>query len=74
MQLLGVSLQDDAPAGHTGGWLYNVLLLAAFPFQPVQFSHSVISDSLQPHEAQHARPPYPSPTPGVHPNPCPSSR
>ena len=32
MQLLGVSLQDDAPAGYTGGWLYNVLLLAAFPF------------------------------------------
>ena len=30
--------------------------------------------SLQPHEPQHARPPCPSPTPGVHPNPCPSSR
>ena len=32
----------------------------------VQFSHSVVSDSLQPHEPQHARPPCPSPTPGVH--------
>ena len=32
----------------------------------VQFSHSVVSDSLQPHESQHARPPCPSPTPGVH--------
>ena len=39
-----------------------------------QFSHSVVSDSLQPHEPQHARPPCPSPTPGVHPNPCPLSR
>ena len=37
----------------------------------VQFSHSFMSDSLQPHEPQHARPPCPSPTPGVHPNPCP---
>ena len=32
----------------------------------VQFSHSVMSDSLQPHESQHARPPCPSPTPGSH--------
>jgi len=40
----------------------------------VQFSRSVVSDSLQPHEPQHARPPCPSPTPGVHPNPCTLSR
>ena len=33
-----------------------------------------MSDSLQPHEPQHARPPCPSPTPGVYPNPCPLSR
>ena len=39
-----------------------------------QFSLSVVSDSLQPHESQHARPPCPSPTPGVYSNPCPSSR
>ena len=32
----------------------------------VQFSRSVVSDSLRPHEPQHARPPCPSPTPGVH--------
>ena len=38
-----------------------------------QFSRSVVSDSLWPHESQHARTPCPSPTPGVHPNPCPSS-
>ena len=36
----------------------------------VQFSHSVVSDSLRPHELQHTRPPCPSPTPGVHPNSC----
>ena len=40
----------------------------------VQFSRSVVSDSLLPHESQHARTPCPSPTPGVHPNSCPSSR
>src|SRR5574341_941178 len=40
----------------------------------VQFSRSVVSDSLQPHEFQHARPPCPSPTPRVHPNSCPSSQ
>ena len=38
---------------------------------PVQFSHSVMSNSLRPHEPQHARPPCPSPTPGVYPNSCP---
>ena len=40
----------------------------------VQFSCSVMSDSLRPHEPQHTRPPCPSPTPRVHPNPCPLSR
>ena len=40
----------------------------------VHFSLSVVSDSLGPHESQHARPPYPSPTPRVHSNSCPSSR
>ena len=45
-----------------------------FCFSSVQFSCSVVSDSLRPHEPQHARPPGPSPTPGVHPNPCSSSR
>ena len=42
-------------------------------FSSVQFSCSVVSDTLQPHEPQHARPHCPSPTPGVHPNPCPMS-
>ena len=45
-----------------------------FDDQSVQFSCSVMTDSLQPHKPQHARPPCPSPAPGVHPYPCPSSR
>ena len=40
----------------------------------VQFSSSVVSDSLRPHEPQHARPPCPSPAPGVYSNSCPLSR
>ena len=42
-------------------------------FSPVQFSHSVMSNSLQSHESQHARPPCPSPTCGIYSNSCPSS-
>ena len=51
--------------------LYN---MGSVQLSSVQFSHSVMSDSLWPHELQHARPPCPSPTPGIHPNSCPSSR
>ena len=43
-------------------------------FSSVQFSRSVVSDYLWPHEPQHARPPCSSPTPRVHPNPCPLSQ
>ena len=45
-----------------------------FSLSSVQFSRSVVSDSLRPHEPQHARPPSPSPTPGVHSDSCPSSQ
>ena len=45
-----------------------------FMLSSVQFSCSVVSDSLRPHESQHTRPPCPSPTPGVHSNSCPWSR
>ena len=45
-----------------------------FKWDSVQFIHSVVSDSLQLHEPQPARPPCPSPTPRVHPNSCPLSR
>ena len=44
------------------------------PISSVQFSRSVVSDSLWPHESQHARPPCPSPTPGVHSDSRPSSQ
>ena len=40
----------------------------------IQFSRLVVSDSLRPHEPQHARPPCPSPIPGVYPNSCPMSQ
>ena len=43
-------------------------------FSSVQFSRSVVSDSLWPHESQHARPPCPSPSPGVHSDSRPSSQ
>ena len=43
-------------------------------FSSVQFSCSVMSNSLRPHESQHARPPCPSLTPRVYPNPCPLSQ
>ena len=50
------------------------MLLWLYQFSSVQLSRSVMSDSLRPHESQHARPPCPSPTPRVHPNPSPFSR
>ena len=43
-------------------------------FNSVHFSHSVVSDSLRPHGLLHARPPCPSPTPGVYSNSCPLSQ
>ena len=49
-------------------YIYNGL------FSSVQFSCSVVSDSLRPHESQHTRPPFPSPTLGVNSNSCPSSQ
>ena len=45
-------------------------IMASGPISSVQFSLSVLSDSSQHHGPQHTRPPCPSPTPGVHPNPC----
>ena len=61
---------------------FFLLILQCFIFccttnlnQPsVQFSHSVVSDSLRPHELQQARPPCPSSTPGVYSNSCPLNR
>ena len=53
---------------------FNVVERYKPPLSSVQFSHSVVSDSLRPHESQHARPPCPSPTPGVHSDSHPSSQ
>ena len=57
----------------TEHWVELPVLYSRFSFSSVQFSHSVMSDSLRPHESQHARPPCPSPTPGVHSDSRPSS-
>ena len=53
---------------------YSCLEYSMEGWASVQFSRSVMSNSLWPHELQHARPPCPSPTPRVHSNPCPLSR
>ena len=50
------------------------LSLWVYPFSSVQFNHSVVSDSLRPHESQHARSPCPSRTPRVHSDSRPSSQ
>ena len=54
--------------------LKGCLSRSDYQFSSVQFSRSVVPDSLWPHELQHARPPCPSPTLGVYPNSCPLSR
>ena len=63
---------------HKSRWLaYSRLSLNLYPmnvFSSVQFSGSVVSNSLRPHESQHSRPSCPSPTPRVHSDSCPSSR
>ena len=53
--------------------LYKIMMIFV-TFSSVQFSRSVVSDSLWPHESQHASPPCPSPTLRVYSNSCPSSR
>ena len=67
-----------------GKWILNhwttkevsicTILLDTYVISSVQFSRSVVSDSLQPQGLQHARPPWQSPTPGDYPNPSPWSR
>ena len=62
----------EVPLSHFVLSFSYILLLDVLSsqFSSVQFSHSVVSNSLRPHEPQHARPPCPSPTHGVDPNPC----
>ena len=61
--------KNEWTAAPTMNFIMPIALLSS-----VQFSPSVVSDYLRPHESQHARPPCPSPTPGVYPNPYPLSR
>ena len=66
-----------SPSNEHPGLIYfrmDCLDLLAVQFSSVQFSRSDVSDSLRPHELQHARPPCPSPTPRVYSNSCPSSQ
>ena len=74
------SLEDDwqENLGEIYVWWWDICVSGKCPptgihckFSSSHFSHSVVYNSLQPHEPQHTRPPCPSPTPGVHPNPCP---
>ena len=55
-------------------WVYRSISKTSNIFSSVQFSPSVVSDSLQPHESQHARSPCPSQSPGVHSDSRPSSQ
>ena len=63
------SLQLETLLGHKQTWEHQDTRPVGSDHSSVQFSRSVMSDSLLPHESQHARPPYPSPTArvGVHP-------
>ena len=63
-------VQGESPLSPEPGCYLSSLLL---DFSSVQFRRSVVSNSLRPHEPQHARPPCPSPTPRVYSNSCPLS-
>ena len=70
---MGFSMQEywsGVPCPAPGNKLDHYTIILA----SVQFSRSVMSDSLRPHQSQHTRPPCPSPTPGVYSNSCPSSQ
>ena len=74
--VLPMNVQDWSPLGWTGWISLQSKALSSLDSKvsSVQFSHSVMSNSLWPHGLQHARPPCPSPTPGVYSNSCPLSR
>ena len=65
-----VDTEENRRVGRTG----KADLTLSVQFSSVQFCSSVVSDSLRPHESQHARPPCPSPTPRVHSNSRPLSQ
>ena len=63
-----IKVKDESEKAGLKLSIQKAKIMASGPIQirSDQISHSVVSDSLQPHESQHARPPCPSPTPGVH--------
>ena len=74
--VIGIHCQKSKP--WTNQMIYqrpgqNLLTIDSRGISSVQFSRSVVSDSLWPHESQHTRPPCPSLTPGAHSDSCPSS-
>ena len=88
LSCLALATVSPTPAGclihgeMTGAWAgsepsardFESQALPCIQFSSVQFSRSVVSDSLRPHGLQHARLPHPSPTPGAYSNSCPLSR
>ena len=62
---------EEKELGFWQVWLDQIK--SSVQFSSVQFSRSVVSDTLRPHESQHARPPCPSPSPGVHSDSHPSN-
>ena len=66
IELASPALQEDSLLLIYQGSPYIFVCTYNYIYTSVQFSRSVVSDSLRPHESQHARPPCPSPTPGVH--------
>ena len=86
---LAITSAQQLPSFATFAWSYlnylkskssmfftmYLFLKICFPsVSSVQFSPSVVFNSLRPYESQHTRPPCPSPTPRIYPNPCPSSQ
>jgi len=74
--LTGISKEKKKgpPHGQSQGSSHSFSQYVSDNQGSVQFSRSVVSDSLRPHRLQYTRPPCPSPTPGVYSNPCPLSR
>ena len=64
---------SNVPTGVSVAFIQRSYADSQRSFSSIQFSHSVVSDSLWPHESQHTRPPCPSPTPGIYPNSRPLS-
>ena len=72
-QLRGRTQVSHIAGSSTLCYYHKITIYILHTRKSVQFSRSVVSDSLRPHESQHARPPSASPTPGVYSNSCPSS-